>query len=305
MKKYRIIIMVLIMLSITGCTTYLKDEDNKSVVYEKTGQVLAENIICKPENKEIIKLYDDNNVSFETLPSCSSFKITDGGYEGLWNTFLVRPLAWIVLKLGGLVRSYGLSLMVIGFLIRAAMYPVTKGTAMQSEKLAKIKPEIDRIEKKYKDKTSQEDMMNKSKETMMIYQKNHINPLSSCLFAFLQLPLFLAFLEAVNRVPAIFEDNFLTLQLGTTPLKAILNNGQYQYVVVVVVLALVTYFSVKLNKTVSINADAANQMAFMNKFMIFFIPVISLTMSTAISLYWITSSTFTIIQNILMKRSDA
>ncbi|MDD4298103.1 MAG: YidC/Oxa1 family membrane protein insertase [Bacilli bacterium] len=304
MKKYRIIIMILIMLSITGCTTYLKDENNKNVIYEQTGQNLPKNIICKPTNKEIIEIYQDNDVNIETLSSCSSLKISDGGYEGLWNSFFVKPLAWLILKLGALVHNYGLSLMIIGLLIRTAMYPLTKGTAMQSEKLAKIKPELDRIEKKYKDKTSQEDMMNKSKETMMVYQKNNINPLSSCLFAFLQLPLFFAFLEAINRVPAIFEDNFLTLQLGTTPLKAIINNGQYQYLIVVVVLALVTYYSFKLNKAASINTDAANQMAFMNKFLIFFIPVISLTMSTAISLYWITSSAFTIFQNVMVKRSD-
>lgn len=303
MKKSKIIVLILILFSLTGCTTYLKDDKNKNVIYEKTGQSLPANILCKPSNKNVVEIYEKNKIDIDKLPTCQEFKVNDGGYEGLWESIFIKPLAWIILKLGMIVKNYGLSLIIIGFLIRLAMYPLTKGTAEQSEKLAKAKPEIDQIEKKYKDKSSQDEMMNKSKETMMVYQKYKINPLSSCLFAFLQLPLFFAFLEAINRVPAIFEGTFLSLQLGTTPMKAILERGQFQYLIIVILLALVTYFSLKSNKAAAINSDANNQMAFMNKILLFFIPVASLTMSTAISLYWITSSTFTILQNIIVKRS--
>jgi YidC/Oxa1 family membrane protein insertase len=282
----------------------MKDSENRNVKYEVTGQNLPSNILCKPSDKEVIKIYEKNKVNIASLPSCKEYKITSGGYEGLWNSLFVKPLAWVILKLGLLIKNYGLSLMIIGFLIRLAMFPLTKGTAMQSELLAKAKPEMDIIEKKYKNKTTQEEMMKKSQEMMMVYQKYKINPLSSCLFAFLQLPLFFAFLEAVNRVPAIFESNFLFFQLGTTPLTAIINKGQFQYLIIVVLLAIVTKYSLKFNKTASINADSSKQMDFMNKFLIFFIPAASLTMSTAISLYWITSSAFTILQNIIVKRSN-
>lgn len=301
----KILLLVLILFTITGCTTYIKDENNKSVKYEVTGQNLPANILCKPTDNEVIEIYKKHDVDIKNLPECSDFKVNNGGYEGLWNSIFVKPLAWLILKLGLLVKNYGLSIMIIGFLIRALMYPVTKNTAMQSEKLALAKPEMDRIEKKYKDKTSQEDMMKKSQEMMLVYQKYKINPLSSCLFAFLQFPIFFAFLEAINRVPAIFEGNLLFFQLGTTPLTAIINKGQFQYLIIVALLAVVTKYSFKLNKTASINTDAKNQMDFMNKFLIFFIPAASLTMSTAISLYWITSSSFTILQNIIVKRRNA
>jgi YidC/Oxa1 family membrane protein insertase len=302
-KKFKILVLTLILLSVTGCTTYLRTDDNKMVKYEVTGQNLPANILCRPTDKKVVEIYKENKIDVAKLPKCQNFNINDGGYEGLWNSIFVKPLAWIILRLGSLINNYGLSLMIIGFLIRLAMYPLTKGTAMQSEKLSKAKPEMDLIEKKYKNKTSQEEMMKKSQEMMMVYQKYKINPLSSCLFAFLQLPLFFAFLEAVNRVPAIFESNFLIFQLGTTPLTAILTKGQFQYLIIVALLALVTKFSFQFNKTASINTDANKQMDFMNKFLIFFIPAASLTMSTAISLYWITSSAFTILQNIIVKRS--
>jgi len=301
MKK-RILLITLILFILTGCTTYLKDEENNVIKYEETGQNLPENIICKPTNKEILKIYNENKVDLKNLEECDEFKLTSGGYEGLWNSFFVKPLAWAILKVGTFVKNYGLSLIIVAFLIRLLLYPLTKGTTQQAQKMKSAKPEIDLIEKKYKGKTAQEEMMKKSQETMVVYKKYGINPLSSCLFAFLQLPLLFAFLEAINRVPAIFEESFLGLQLGTTPLTAILDKGQYYYILVIAVLAVVTVFSVKLNQT-TVGDDTNKQMNFMNKFLYIFIPVISFSMSTALSLYWIASSSFTIFQSLIVKRS--
>ena len=82
-------------------------------------------------------------------------------------------------------------------------------------------------------------------------KKYDINPMSSCLFAFLQIPLFIAFLEAINRTPAIFEGKFLNiLQLGTTPLFA-MKAGSYLYILLPILVFVTTFFSFKLNKTQS------------------------------------------------------
>jgi YidC/Oxa1 family membrane protein insertase len=304
MKKFKILILICVLLSVTGCTTYMKDDKNKNVVYQVTGQSLPSNVLCKLSDPKVVDIYKKNKVDVDKLPTCENFKVTDGGYEGLWTSFFVKPLAWLILKLGVLVKNYGLSLIILGILIRLVMFPMTKGMAEQSKKMSQAKPEIDLIEKKYKDKTDQDSMMKKSRETMMVYQKYKINPLSCCLFAFIQLPLFFAFLEAINRVPAIFEGTFLTLQLGTTPLTALISKGQFQYLILVILLFFVTKYSFSSAQTLTVNNDAGKQMAFMNKFLIFFIPIASLTMSTAISLYWITSSAFTILQNRLVQRSD-
>lgn len=303
MNKYKIIILLFVLFFMTGCTTYLKDEENKSVVYENTGQVLPLNIICKPNNEDILALYKDNKADLSKLEECRDLQLVSGEYEGLWTSFFVKPLAWLIIEIGSIVKNYGLSLIIVGILIRLLLYPVTKGTALQSKRMAEAKPEMDQLEKKYKDKKTQEDMMKKSQEMMMIYQKHKVNPFSSCLFALLQLPLFFAFLEAISRVPAIFEETFLTLQLGTTPLTAILDHGQFQYLLVVILLGIVTKYSFNFNN-VSVNPEAEKQMAFMSKFLLIFIPLISFTMSTALSIYWITSSAFTIIQNAIVKRSD-
>ena len=142
-------------------------------------------------------------------------------------------------------------------------------------------------------------MIKKTQEMQMIYKKYDINPLAGCLFAFIQLPIFIAFFEAINRVPSIFEDSFLSLYLGTTPATAI-SHGQFQYVIIVIILAFVTYYSFKMNSTTSQN----NQTAMMTRTMTIMIIVMSIFMTTALDIYWLTSSIFTIGQNLLIKRSN-
>ena len=56
--------------------------------------------------------------------------------------------------------------MILTLIIRLIAYPVTKKTAMQSELIKKAQPELDRLTKKYKDKTDTESMMRQQQEMM-------------------------------------------------------------------------------------------------------------------------------------------
>ena len=298
MKKKNFILIMISILLLTGCTTTLKDKDNKTVINETTGQSITENIICKPTNEEVIEIYKEHDVNIDELPSCNSFNPVSK-YEGLWTTFFVKPLAWVIIQIGNLVKSYGLSIIITALLIRLVLMPVTKKTAMQSEKIKKAQPEMEKIEKKYKGKESQEDQMRKTQEMMAIYQKYQINPVSGCLLAFIQLPLLFAFLEAINRTPAIFESKFLGLQMATTTLVG-LENGNYIYILFIILILGTSYFSFK--KTLKDQTSQASQMKYTIYIMLGVIFIGSLTLPTALGIYWITSSTFTILQNVWIER---
>lgn len=233
-KKGKILIVFLLLLTLTtGCTKTLKDTNKKVVTNPETGQSLTENILCQPENKQTIKTYEKNGVDLSKYPKCSEFKITSGGYEGLWDSIFVKPLAFVILWFNKYVNSAALALIITSIIIRLIAYPITKKTAMQSELLKKAQPELERLEKKYANKTDQESIMRKSQEMTMIYKKYNINPISGCIYGFIQLPLFIAFLEAINRVPALFEETFLGLQLGTTPSIGLLNQGNFLYIILI------------------------------------------------------------------------
>lgn len=318
MKKLKkIIVVFLLVFLLTGCTKQLvvekTNENGKktkvAVKYEKgqnaTGQTLTKNIICKPENKEIQKLYKDNGVKIDKLEDCKNFSLSIKASEGLWDNLFIKPLSWLIIKIGYLIKNFGLSVILVGILIRLLLFPVTKKSAMQSENLKKAQPELQALEKKYANKTNdQQAMMQKSQEMMTIYKKYDISLFSGCIVAFIQLPLFIAFLEAINRTPAIFEGNFLGFQLGTTPWFA-MSHGNVWYIILPIIIFVVTYFSMKLNGTQATddsNPAAASTKMMMN-IMIVMITISSFQLSTAIGLYWITSSLFTIIQNLLVKGS--
>ena len=298
MTKKKIILVLISMFMLTGCTTILKDKDNKTIVNPETGQSITENIICKPTDEKVVKIYEENGVDIKDLPSCNNFNPVSK-YEGLWTTFFVKPLAWVIIQIGNLVNSYGLSIIITAILIRLVLMPITKKTAMQSENMKKAQPEIEKLEKKYKGKESQENQMRKTQEMLAIYQKYQINPVSGCLLAFIQLPLLFAFLEAINRTPAIFESKFLGLQMATTTSVGI-QNGNYIYILFIVLILGTTYLSFR--KTLKDQTAAAAQMKYTIYIMLGIIFIGSLTLPTALGIYWITSSTFTIFQNMWVER---
>lgn len=300
----KILIMFVLVLSLTGCTTYLKDNKGKAVQNKTTGQSLTKNILCQPLEKETIDLYKKNKVNVEKLPKCSSMPIVAGKYEGIWTTIFVKPLAWLIIQIGEFFKNYGLAIIITTLLIRFVTMPLTKKAALQSENLKKAQPELERLEKKYKNKTDQNSMMQKNQEMLAIYQKFQINPMSSCLFSMLQIPLFFAFYEAMNRLPAIFESTFLGFQLGTNPMTA-LSHGNFLYIIFIVLVVLTSYYSFKLNSGASMSKDQEKQMKMMSNFMTVFMGIASLTLSTGIGIYWIFNSGFTILQNLWVKRRKA
>lgn len=311
MKKFKIGILVLMIFSLTACgnSNYIM-EDKKPVENEATGQVLQRDILCKPEDEKLDELYtkysDQTKVSYDELPLCSEFRLSSNKSDGIWEGIFVKPLAFVILKLGYLLNSFGLSVILIGLAIRLILMPISRKTMKQSNNMKKAQPELARIEKKYANKTDNESMMAKSQEMMMVYKKYNISPFGSCLLAFIQLPLFFAFLQAINRTPAIFEDTFLGLTLGKTPIVGLFQYHEWAYIIIILLIILTTYLSFKnaMSSSQSGSPEMEKQMQFMFKFMIIMISVASLYLSTALALYWIATNGFVVLQNFIFKKLD-
>ena len=307
MKKKYLIILVILCLMLTGCTKYISDDNKKRVVNETTGQNLPSNILCKPEEQELMKIYEkysaNLDVDLDKLPACEDLKFYDSdNYNGLWVQLIVMPLAWLIVKVGTLVKNYGVAVMLVGLLIRVILLPFSIKIMKQSANMQKAQPELARLEKKYANKNDNDSMMQKSQEMMMIYKKYSISPLGSCLLSFIQLPLFFGFLEAINRIPAIFEETLGVYQLGTTPLVG-LKAGNYYYIILILMILLTTYLSFKNSMTNNIGStEQQKQMKMMTTFMIVFIGFASFSLPTAIALYWVVTNGFNVIQNLFLKR---
>ena len=296
-KKLLILILLILTLT-TGCTKTLVDKNKKAIKNEETGQNLTENILCQPTNKKSIAKYKENKVNIDKLPTCDKFKINSGKYEGIWTTVFVKPLAFVILQLGKTTGNYAIALIIVTLIIRLITYPLTRKTVKQSQVMQEVNPELQRIQKKYAGKQDEESLSKQSQEMMMLYKKYNINPLSGCLFSFIQLPLFIAFYEAVQRFPAIFEDTFLGLQLGTTPWVGFTRSSFYIYIILMLLIAATTYYSFKMNMS---SNQLDNSMKSMPIFMSIMIIVTALFMPSALCVYWFFNNLCTILQNKLVK----
>ena len=301
-NRGKLIVLLFVVMLFAGCTKQLKGSDGKVITNPKTGQSITENILCKPTNPDTIKIYEDNKIDINSLPSCDKYGLSNlKDYDGLWSTVFVKTLAWVILKIGNFVKSYGLSIIIVSLTIRLVAFPFTKKTAMQSELLKEAQPELNKLEKKYENKKDEDSMMKKSQEMAAIYKKYKINPVTGCIFAIIQLPIFIAFLEAINRCPAIFEEKFLLWQLGTTPMVGITGGvtSAICYIILTILVGVTTFFSLRLNSTTNPDNKQAEQM---NKIMFFMILFMSVFMTSALNIYWIVTNLFTVVQNILVKK---
>ena len=136
----------------------------------------------------------------------------------------------------------------------------------------------------------------------MLYKKYNVSPFGSCLLSFIQLPLFFGFLEAINRIPAIFEGTLGVYQLGTTPLIG-LKAGNYYYIILILLIVLTTYMSFKFSMNNGMgNPEQEKQMKMMSTFMVVFISIASFSLPTAIALYWVVTNGFNVVQNMVIKK---
>jgi len=326
MKK--IFLFLLVVFSLTGCTTY-KTFDGEAVTISSTGQKAVENILCKTEQtenqyKEIIEQnklkYDEqlknNTISLEeynnkienlnksfdlsNVSDCNEFKVFSGN-DGLWTTMFVKTLAWLIIKVASITKNYGWAIIIVTLLIRLSLYPLTNKTAMQSENMKLAQNKLKKLEDKYRNRDDKESQTMKAQEMMKIYKEYNINPMSGCIFSLIQIPLFFAFYEALYRLPVVLEETFLGINLGITPMMA-MKNGDYYYIIFIILVIAATYFSFKLNSATNQNSEQASQMKMMSTISVVMIGIASISISTGIALYWIVNSSFTIVQNLLVKR---
>src|SRR3954453_18874802 len=90
--------------------------------------------------------------------------------------------------------SWGLSIIALTIVVRAALVPLTLKQSHSMQSLARLKPEIKKLQEKYKD-----DKKRVNQEMMRFYQENKVNPFSSCLPLVAQLPVFISLFYMLRK----------------------------------------------------------------------------------------------------------
>ncbi len=308
LKKLSVLAALIILLS-TGCgaSDYLVDKDDNIIKNTETGQTLRNDILCRPvegtTTYELYKEYEDQlDFKLEELPVCEDFEIGSNETESLWQLIIVKPTAWAIIKVGNIVSNLGLAIIIVGLLIRLILVPLQIKSTRQTNNMKKAAPEIKKLDAKYKNRTDRDSQMAKSQEVMMIYKKYKVNPANGCILAFIQLPVFFAFLDAIYRTPSIYQETMFGWDLGITPLVGI-QNGNYSYILLLIMIALSTYFSFKytMKQMPTSSDEQAKQTKMMLNIMVVFILISSINFPTALHFYWIATYAFIALQTYLIK----
>lgn len=304
-KKIKLLgFLVLCLFLLTACVRPLKD-DKKIITNPVTKQQLTENIVCQPEDKESIKVYNKykSKVDISKLPKCSEYMIFKGKYNGLWDSFFIKPLVVLLVQIGRLIKSYGLSIIIVTLILKLVTLPITISQIKQNKIMKEIQPELAKLEEKYVGKTDQASIMNKTREQAAIYKKYNLNPLSTIASGVLTAVIFIAFYESIMRTPVIFENVFIGFQLGTSPLTAF-NSGKYIYLILVILNVLITYLTLKITQ-LNTNKDSMQSMNTLFIVMPVIIGFMALVSPAALNIYWIVQSGFAFVQSyIINKRAE-
>ena len=113
---------------------------------------------------------------------------------------LARPLLWLLRQIYQITNNWAVAIILLTLLIKLVMlYPSQK--SMQSMKaMAKLKPEMDALQLKYKD-----DKARLNEEMMGLYRKHGVNPLGGCLPILLQMPIYFALYSMLGNAVELYR----------------------------------------------------------------------------------------------------
>lgn len=100
------------------------------------------------------------------------------------------------------VQNIGLCIILFTIIIYLLMLPLTIKQQKFSKLSAKMNPEIQAIQKKYKNKKDNDSMMAMNEETQAVYAKYGVSPTGSCLQLLIQMPILFALYRVIMNVPA-------------------------------------------------------------------------------------------------------
>lgn len=229
----------------------------------------------------------------------------------IFNEFFYRPLfnALIFLYNNFSFGDLGIAIIVLTILIRIILLPLFYKSAKDQMIMKRLAPKIKEIQENHKD-----DKGKQSKAIMEIYREHKVNPFSGFLMILIQLPILIAlysvFLKEITAESLnhylysfIFKSEIINRQfLGLVDLNK-------RNLIIVVLASLAQYFQGKLSlpkngksiKDLSPAEAIGRQMIFVAPALTF-VFLYSFGLPSAVGLYWLTTSVFSVIQQIAINK---
>jgi len=138
--------------------------------------------------------------------------------------YLMNGIFIVLDKIG--IPNIGLSIIIFTIIIYALMTPLTVKQQKFTKLSAKINPEIQAIQAKYKGKKDNESMMAMQNETKAVYAKYGVSQTGSCVQLLIQMPILFALYRVIYAIPAYVTKVGDTFRVLADSIVA-KDNGEY------------------------------------------------------------------------------
>lgn len=128
------------------------------------------------------------------------------------------------------IQNVGLTIILFTIVIYLCLLPLTYKQQKFSKMSQIMNPEIQAIQKKYKNRRDQASVQAMNEETQAVYQKYGVSPSGSCVFMLIQLPILFALYRVIYNVPAYITnvkntfDGVVTGIMGTSGYRDTMNS---------------------------------------------------------------------------------
>lgn len=214
---------------------------------------------------------------------------------GMWR-WICYPVVWLLVAFHGVAPSYGLAIILLTILVRLAFWPLTRKSTEGMKKMQELQPLMKELQAKYKDNPQR-----LQQETWALYRERKVNPLSSCLPMFVQIPVFIALFNVLRSAVELRYAGFLWIGDLSAPEGLFASWFPFGGLnILPLTMAGTMYLQSKLTPSAG---DAAQQ-----RMMTVFMPLMMLVMfynfASALSLYWTVSQALSILQMWMIRRSS-
>lgn len=122
------------------------------------------------------------------------------GFVAKFLGYIMNGIFFIIDKIG--LPNVGLAIILFTIVVNLLMMPLTIRQQKFSKLSAKMNPEIQAIQAKYKNRKDQESMMAQNQEVQAVYAKYGVSPSGSCIQLLIQMPILFALYRVIYAMPA-------------------------------------------------------------------------------------------------------
>lgn len=236
-------------------------------------------------------------------------------FINFFNVILYQPLFNALVLLYNYLpgHDFGVAVIVLTFLTRIIFYPLGMKAIKSQKELSELQPKIKEVQEQYKN-----DKQKQSKALMELYKKEKINPFSGCLPILIQLPILIALYQVFWKG---FQPEAMANLYSFVPFPGVIDptlfgllNLSVPSLGLAVAAGVLQFFQTKMltppkKSSGGQKKGAADFSQLMQKQMLYFFPIftviILLRLPSAIALYWLVTSMFSIFQQYLVFNKKA